>query len=296
MKILITGSGGFIGRHLSNRLAKTENEIIGLCREKTNSEIKEISGDINDEKVLAKLVPETDVIIHLAAYLDVKESFFRLNEVFTTNVRGTFSILKEISLTKRKPHFVFLSSSTVYGNTTKIPIKETHQLNPFTPYSMSKATCEMMCRGFMNSHEIPTTILRPFSVYGPDGPVHQAIPRIIRQLESSNVIIQDNPDEVRDFVYVDDVVDAIVKSIQKKPNKLKIYNIGSGKGTTMMNTTKTIAKLSPKKITIKRGIISELNEKKSTADISLIKTELGWRPKTTLIDGLRLTLKDDVLV
>ncbi|MHB8602975.1 MAG: NAD-dependent epimerase/dehydratase family protein [Nitrosotalea sp.] len=296
MKILITGSGGFIGRHLSNRLAETENEIIGLCRKKTNPTIKEISGDINDEKVLAKLVPKTDVIIHLAAYLDVKESFSRLNEVFTTNIQGTFGILKAISLIKRKPHFIFLSSSTVYGNTTKIPIKETHQLDPFTPYSMSKATCEMMCKGFTNSHEIPMTIMRPFSVYGPDGPTHQAIPRIIRQLKSSNIIIQDNPDEVRDFVYVDDVVDAIVKAMQKKPSKLKIYNIGSGKGTTMMNATKTIAKLFPKKITIKHGIISELNKKKSTSDISLIKTELGWRPKTTLIDGLRLTLKNDIFI
>lgn len=287
-KILITGVGGFIGKPLCSKLSKTKNEIVSLCKSNTNFDfgVKEIMGDINDSKLVKKLVSDVDVVIHLAAYLDVKKSFENLEEVYNTNVNGTFNFLKHISSLKNKPHFLFMSSSVVYGNTSKIPLKESQLLNPTTPYAMTKASSEMLCLGISNSYDVPLTILRPFSVYGPHAPSHQAIPKIISQIKTGNKLILDNPMEIRDFIYVDDVVDSIIKAIKHKPLKPKIYNVGSGKKVLMKSLANFFLQISNKRIKLIQGNITELNYKKSVADISLIKKELGWKPKTTLNEGI----------
>jgi nucleoside-diphosphate-sugar epimerase len=295
-KILITGAGGFIGKNLCKNLENSNYKIISLCRNpfKNNSKTLEILGDITDEKLIAKISSDIDIIVHLAAYLDVKQSFTNLDEVFRTNIQGTFNIVKHISRLAKKPHFIFMSTSTVYGNGKTSPIKESSLSDPRTPYSMSKASCEIICHGFANSHDIPITILRPFSVYGLDGPSHQAIPRIIRQIKKENAIIQDNPNEIRDFVYVDDVVEAIVKVIKSKPPKFQIYNIGSGKGTSMLELLSTMSKICNREITIKKGSITEINKRRSIADITLIKKNLNWKPKTVLAKGLEKILQQEL--
>lgn len=295
-KILITGAGGFIGKNLCKNLEKSNYQITGLCRYpfKNNSKTLEILGDVNDEKLIAKITSDVDIIVHLAAYLDVKQSFTNLDEVFRTNIQGTFNILKHLSKLPRKPHFIFMSTSTVYGNGKTSLIKESSILDPTTPYSLSKASCEIMCRGFANSYDISTTILRPFSVYGLDGPSHQAIPRIILQMKKENTLIQDNPNEIRDFVYVDDVVEAMIKVIKSKPQKFQIYNIGSGKGTSMLELLSTISKVCNRKITFKKGNITEINKRKSIADIALIKKNLKWKPKTALAKGLEKILQQEL--
>ena len=108
-KILITGAGGFIGKSLFSRLEKTKNEIITLCQvpSKHSTNFSEYVGDINDEKLVSKLVSDVDVIVHLAAYLDVKSSFEKINLVYNTNIKGTFNILKNISFLRKKPHIIF---------------------------------------------------------------------------------------------------------------------------------------------------------------------------------------------
>jgi nucleoside-diphosphate-sugar epimerase len=285
-KILITGAGGFIGKSLLSKLSKTQNELVTFSKHKHyfDFNLTEIIGDINNEKIIKKLVSDVDIIIHLAAYLDVKQSFIELEKVYHTNLDGTFNLLKHVKDLEKKPHFVFMSSSVVYGNTTKIPIKETQMLNPTNPYGMSKASSELLCLGISNSYGIPLTILRPFSVYGYLAPKHQVIPRIVSQLENKTLIV-DNPHEIRDFVHVDDVVESITKSIKHNPKFPKIYNVGSGKPVSILSLTKTIIRLSKNKPKLIFGN-KIFNRKKSLADISSIQKDLNWKPKIDLDDGI----------
>jgi len=296
-KILITGAGGFIGQALCDRFAKTKNDVTIIIRKhkKNNFKYTQIIGDLKNEKLISNL-KNYDTVIHLAAFVDVKDSFKNVEKVYKINVEPTFNILKKISSVKKKPHFIYLSSSVVFGNTNKIPIDESFPLNPTSPYAMSKACCEMLCRGFSNAYDIPITILRPFSVYGPNAPHHQLIPRLINQLKNQKKLVQNNPLEIRDFVYIDDVADAIFKSSNYKPKGLKIYNVGSGKKISIMELINQVLKLYPHGIILKKGKISELNKKKSLADISLIKKELKWIPETSIQKGLKKVIAKENLL
>ena len=291
-KILITGAGGFIGKNLCYGLSDTKNEITAFSKSKIEFGygFNHVKGDMKNTKLISNLVDDLDVIIHLAADTHAMLSFQRLDKIFQSNIKGTFNLLKSIASFKKKPHFIFLSSNLVYGNEKKIPIKETESLEPYSPYAMTKSCGEFMCRGFANSYNIPLTILRPFFTYGKYVPHHTFFPRIIKQIENNSTVILDNPNEIRDCVFVDDVVDAIKKAIKSKPSKIKVYNIGSGKKISVIELVEKIIKFYPKKITVKKGRKTELNNRKLVADINLIKKELNWSPKTSLHDGLEKTI------
>ena len=289
--ILITGGGGFFGKNLSHRLSNTKNEVTTFSKSKIkfDDDFNHVIGNLKNTKQIWKLV-DVHVIIHLAAYSHAQLSFQKLDRLFQDNIKGTFNLLNSLVSLRKKPHFIFMSSCLVYGNEKKIPIKETESLEPFSPYAMSKSCGELMCKGFANSFEIPITIFRPFFTYGTVGQHDSFIPRLIKKIENQNEIILDNPQEIRDYVFIDDVVDAIIKAIKKKPSKIKTYNIGSGKKILINDLIEKIIKFYPKKIHVKRGRKTELNNRKLVADINLIKKELNWSPKTSLHDGLEKTI------
>ncbi len=286
MKILITGHNGFLGSHLITKLS-SKYEIVGISKEKSINKIPQIQTDIT--KISYENIPkDVQCVIHLAAISDVDYCQHNPEESTEVNVMGTQKML-EISRKLNSP-FLFLSSSHVYGIPQKLPITEEHPKNPTSIYGDNKLAAEELCHTYSQLHGLDTIILRLFSVYGPNSPTHLVTNRIISQLISSNKIELGNLHTKRDFIYVDDVVRAIEISL-KNMNKFNVFNVGSEKSHSILEICNML-----KEITGQNFEIKSIKSKKRQNDIPEIVSDssklkhFGWTPKTTLKEGLTLTV------
>lgn len=284
-KILITGSQGFIGSHLLKVLLP-QNKVIGInkTRDLKKRNYKPIIKDIlklNDVKESFR------AIIHLAAITDVEFCNKNTQKCIQTNVLGT---LKMLELARKKDcKFVFISTSHVYGKPKVIPIKENHSRNPSSIYAISKFLGENCCEIFAKTYSLDLTILRLFSVYGKNSPPYLVTSRIISQLNKKSIQLG-NLKSKRDFVYIDDVVRAI-KLILEKSKGFSTYNVGTGKSYSILELCNIIKKLTGKNFSVKssKSYQRKMDIQEMVANISKIK-KMGWKPKTSLEKGLKITL------
>lgn len=290
-KILVTGYSGFIGRNLIVKLLK-KYDIIGLSNISTSTlGITKIRKDIR--KLSTHDIPkDISYIVHLAALSDISYCHDNPSECFDVNVRGTQNLL-EISR-KIGSKFLFISTSHVYGIPIKIPMAENHPRNPTSIYASSKFAGEIISESYARNYGMDVSILRLFSVYGHNSPQHSVISRIINQLKSTEIIKLGNLYPKRDFVYVNDVVNAI-ELVIKKSSGFRIFNVGNGKSFSISEICKIIQQISDMKITIKS--VPELKRKQEVknvvADISKMKS-MGWKPQMSLQAGLEISFKDDM--
>ena len=285
-KILVTGHTGFIGSHLVE-LLKKNYEIIGLSRNAPkNPDIVQIKGDIR--KITSKKIPKNlESIIHMAAMTDVLYCHNNPVECFDVNVNGTQNMLEIAKKTKTK--FFYISTHHVYGKPSSLPVKETCSQNPASIYSTSKAAAELVSSSYSSSFGMDVSLLRIFSVYGPNSPNHLVTTRLISQLLKGNKFRVGNLFPKRDFIYVKDIVNAIEK-ILKKSHGSNVYNIGTGKSYSILKICKILQKISNKKMKIES--IKSLSRKSDVPDIFADNSKirkLGWRPQTDFIEGLKLT-------
>lgn len=290
MKILITGSNGFLGKNLIAKLENSQHKIIGISTKQKNlksKNIKFVRGNLSNKKIINKWIKDVDLIIHLAAFSDVKNSFINPKKIFKSNIESTFNILEALTKLEKKPRLIFLSSSAVYGNDYKHSVNENEETSPRNPFAMSKIVGEKLCQGFSNSFDIPITVLRPFTIYGSDAPKHQVIPKIMSQIKQQEIIIN-NPDEIRDFIFIDDVVSVILYLIKKQTRNFMIYNIGTGKGHKMLEIAKLLIEIhGNKKTKLKIGEKSIINKRKMVADNNLILKNTNWKPKIDIVEGIK---------
>lgn len=262
-KILVTGSRGFLGKDLIEKL-KNNYEVIAFDKEngKNIEKIEDFEGIFVDK------------VIHLAALTRHKNEL----EMFNTNVIGTLNVLEYCK--KIGKGLIFASSAAVYGN-AKSPIKEDSDLNPISFYGLTKTIGEKLCWFYNQNYGISTIILRIFNLYGPEQQKGFIIPDIISQLENQNISLG-NPNPKRDFIYIDDVVEAISKSMKK--NSFDIINIGSGKSYSIKEVAEKIVK--------GKDVVYSGGEERSDiyADVTRAKKVLGWEPKISLDDGLKRIL------
>ncbi len=284
-KILITGSQGFIGSHILRYLLP-KNKIIGvnIMLDKKVQNYLPFKKDIlklSSSDVSGKL----NAIIHLAAITDVNFCNKNPQKSFETNVLGTQNIL-EIAR-KKNCKFVFLSTNHVYGKPQKLPINENHPKKPNSIYAASKLAGEICCEGYAKSYGMDVSILRLFSVYGPNAPSHLVTSRIISQLGKKSIKLG-NLNSKRDFVYIDDVIRAIL-TVLNKSKKFQVYNVGSGKSYSIMEICNLFKKISGRDIPVEsvKSILrkSEINE--VVADNSKIK-KLGWKPLINISKGIQM--------
>lgn len=287
-KILITGSQGFIGSHLLRELL-SENEIIGLNISK-DFKTKNYKPRI---KNIVKLKPSDikeslDGIIHLAALTDVEFCNKFPKKCIETNILGTQKILELAR--KKNCKLIFVSTSHVYGIPKKLPIKENYSTNPTSLYAKSKRLAEILCEEYSKAYGLDVSILRLFSVYGKNSPPHLVTSRIISQLDKKTIQLG-NVSSRRDFVYIDDAINAI-KIVLKNCRNFGIYNVGTGKSHSILEVCNLIKKLTNKKTPVKTITIIRRKDdaKEIVADISRIK-RLGWKPQTPLENGLKITLQ-----
>jgi len=306
MRYLVTGGAGFIGSHLVERLLKEGNYVIALDNLFSGKmsnishllanpnlkfyQKKSINQDLDE--LFKKEKPE--IVFHLAAIPRVQFSIGHPKETYTANVEGTINLLRA-SKKHNVKRFVFSSSSSIYGNRESLPLSETMQPNPLSPYALHKLIGEYYCKLFYNLYGLETISLRYFNVYGPrqdpDGDYACLIPRFIKKIASNETpIINGSGEQTRDFTFVSDVIEANIKASQTSDKRAfgEAFNIGSSRNISVNEVTQSILKLANS--SIKPAHNPPVIEPKHTlADISRAKLILGWQPKYDFIQGLKET-------
>jgi len=236
--LVITGQSGFIGSHLVDSLSK-KYKIIGISNIKSSltkipSNVTQIKQDVR--KITEKNLPKNFFcIVHLAALTDVAYCQENPTKCIEVNVNGTQRMLELAR--KKDSKFLFLSTSHVFGKPIKLPINENHSRIPTSIYSASKLCAENLCEAYSKAYGLDISIIRLFSIYGPKSPLHLVTSKIISQLLTKNVIHLGNVKPKRDFLFINDTIDAI-QIVLKKMNGFNSYNVGSGKSHSIFEVYK----------------------------------------------------------
>ncbi len=277
--ILVTGGKGFIGSHLVKRLKKDGHTVVVVDRK---------SGvDINGKKLYGVFKKKRfDSVVHLAAEVGVRDSFKRPDEYMYTNVVGTHRLLKLVKEYKIK-QFIFASSSSVYGKRKgKKGFKETDMLSPISPYAYTKQVAEQLCEAMLKDSKVKLTMLRFFTVYGPNNRRDMAVFKFIDAIARGNKIDVYGRGTKRDFTYVDDIVEAIVRVI-KKPLKSEVINLGNSTPTTVLQLVRTIEKHVGRKAKIVKKPLPRGDVPVTYANINKAKRLLMWKPTTKINNGIK---------
>jgi len=274
LKIVITGSSGFIGSYLTNALSNLGYKIIEL----------DIKNGVNltDSKSFDK-IGKVDVIVHLAARSFVPDSFISPQSFYLENYISTLNVLEYARKNNIK---VLYFSSYLYGSPVYLPIDELHPLSPHNPYSQTKLICEKLCEGYNRDFGLDIVVFRPFNIYGKGQNPSFLIPSILKQTDRGIINLQD-PRPRRDFIHVIDVVAAVEKVIKLQPTGYLVFNIGSGKSYSINELTEQISKAVSKDLIINFANIYRKGEVLETvANINKAKNILFWEPKIDLKVGL----------
>ena len=321
-KILITGTGGFIGFHLAENLLKLGFNVIGIDG---LTDYYDINLKIERHNILSKydyfskheflledltkpknifVKYEPNIVVHLAGQAGVRYSIENPRSYIDFNIVGTFNILEMCKVYQVK-HLLFSSTSSVYGDNNLIPFKEIHKADePLSFYGATKKSCEVMLHSYSHIYKIPVTIIRFFTVYGPWGRPDMALFKFTKKiLNNEEIEIFNKGNMKRDFTYIDDLINGIISILNLIPNnennnlKLKndslsksapyrIINIGNSNPTNLMKYISLIEE----KLGIrakKKFLDMQKGEVKDTwSDISLIKNLNGFEPKTNISQGI----------
>ena len=275
--IIISGAEGFIGKNLISKLSKIKKyKLIKMNKS---------FGNISKEKTWKKL-PKAKTLIHLAAKTFVPNSWVNPKEFLEVNVLGTLMALEYCRLNKSK--IIFLSSY-LYGNANEVPTSEKAKIKIDNPYSLSKKTAEEICKFYSKKYNVKVIILRPSNAYGPNQKKSFLIPDLVNKLKKKKIIIN-NISVKRDLIHVNDLADAIIKSIPLKKN-FEILNIGSGKSHGIRKIINILQKISGLQTPIKNKGLNKSGEILSTQlNINKARKVLGWTPSYSLEKGLRNTM------
>ena len=280
-EILITGAKGFIGKSLTNHF-----EDLNLSYKAINN-LKSRVQDLSYWKDL----PPAKFLIHLAGRSFVPESWTNSNEFIETNVIGTQGAIDYCL--KHKCKLIF-ASAYVYGPQKKIPISENHPLNPNNYYSLSKFLAEELCKFNALYKGLDVTILRLFNVFGPGQRKEFLIPSIIDQIKNNNVIYVQDLLPVRDYVFVEDVVKAFSKTIEKNLEGCHFINIGSGYGLSVKEVINLIQKVAKKNLPIISRNLKRDNEILNViSDISYAKSIIDWSPSFSFEDAIKKIMEEE---
>tara|TARA_R100001530_G_scaffold75401_1_gene52996 strand:- start:1566 stop:2531 length:966 start_codon:yes stop_codon:yes gene_type:complete len=299
IKVFITGAEGFIGSYLAGLLTEGGAHVTAMAQYNSWSsfgwlddspirhDMKCVHGDVRDPEQLRDLLKGEQVIFHLAALMSVPHSSQAPRSYLETNVNGTMNVLHAGRDAER---IINTSTSEVYGTAQEVPIHEDHRIFPQSPYAASKVGGDAVARSFFESFNTPVITLRPFNTYGPRQSERAVIPAIIRQLldpQCTRINLGDLTPR-RDLTYVDDTVMAFASMMSGKLGE--VYNCGAGESIS-------IGALANKLVGERKNIISTSDRKRTNDVMDLvagtkkIKEATQWEPKTSLTEGLELTLK-----
>lgn len=278
--VAVTGSSGFVGSYLVRRLSELKVSVLRL-------DIRD-GVDFTDWAQIRDL-PQFDTMIHLAAKIFVPAAYENPREYYHINIGSTINALEICRTHGAKMVF---ASSYVYGQPKYLPIDEEHPASVFNPYCHSKVVGESLCEGYHRDFGIRIVILRAFNLYGPGQDRRTVIPSIIEQAKTGSILLKD-PQPKRDFVYIDDMVNAYIKAIQYEKTPFETFNIAGGRSYSIKQISETIARRLADDVAVEFTGERRKNEVMDTiADISKAKKLLGWQPKIGIEEGIDLCLRD----
>lgn len=278
-RVAITGVTGFIGKALAARLCRDGYLVDGLSS---------ADGDIATMDLDARLSNfRPNQLIHLAGRTFVPASWSNPLDFYRVNVQGAVNVA---DYCRRNSVSLVYVSAYVYGAPVCLPIREDSLARPNNPYAQSKLLGEEVCRQYAATYGLPVVILRPFNVYGPGQPLPFLIPTIVNQALHDEVIEVDSLAPRRDYVYIDDLTEAIVLSLGSTQAGVT-YNVGSGQSVSVSEVIKTVLLRSGIDKTVRTRNIERPNEVMDVvADISRFSADFAWQPRFTLVDGIDAVL------
>ena len=303
MNFLITGVAGFLGSALAEHLAREGHQVRGLDDLSTGDpqalspDIHFTRGDVNDRPKLWTLLQEVDCVYHLAARVSVPESVLYPREYNAVNVGGTVSLMEAMRDVGVR-RVILASSGAVYGDQGEQPLQETAIPDPRSPYAVSKVSAEHYVRTIGKLWGMETVCLRIFNAYGPGQhlpPSHPpVVPHFLRQaLRGGTLVVHGDGSQTRDYVYVDDVVSAMVAAATAPNINGIVINVGSGTETSIRELVKKVSETTGREVDSLYNANTSGGVSRMRADLSLAAQKLNYRPSIKLEDGLRLTLLRD---
>ncbi|PWE57093.1 UDP-glucuronate 5-epimerase [Metarhizobium album] len=324
MRYLITGTAGFIGFHLARRLLEEGHSVTGFdgmtayynvrLKEARHAALaqfpafKPFIGMLEDEKALAAAydIEKPDVIVHLAAQAGVRYSLENPRAYFDANLSGTWNVL-ELARRAEIRHLMLASTSSVYGANPDIPFRESDRTDePLTFYAASKKATEVMAHSYSHLHKIPTTAFRFFTVYGPWGRPDMALFKFVKGiLDGSEIEIYGEGRMSRDFTYVDDLVDGIVRLsavVPAEANRVqvpgvidtlshqapfRVVNIGGGQPVGLLDFVETVEEVLGRPAKRRMLPMQKGDVPRTYASPDLLVALTGYKPETSLKDGVR---------
>ncbi|MFN2289626.1 MAG: NAD-dependent epimerase/dehydratase family protein [Anaerolineae bacterium] len=303
MRVLITGGAGFLGSALANRLAGQGHTVLVLD-DLTAGDPRRLSpdvlltrGDVKDVPKLWTLLQGVDCVYHLAARVRVPESIHYPSDYNTVNVGGTVAVMEAVRDTG-VCRVVFASSGALYGEQEQQPISESQVPKPNSPYGVSKIAAEYYVSTLGRLYDIETVALRIFNAYGPGQELPPSypplIPQLLRQAQTGgSMVIFGDGRQTRDFVFLDDVLDALVLAATAGDANRATVNIGSGQEISINDVAQCAARVTGKQVNLLHNQSQSGGVSRLVADVTLAQALLGWTPHTSLEEGLRLTLERD---
>lgn len=303
MNFLITGAAGFLGSALANHLAREGHQVRGLDDLSTGDpqalspDVHFTRGDVNDRPKLWTLLQEVDCVYHLAARVSVPESMLYPREYNAVNVGGTVSLMEAMRDVGVR-RVILASSGAVYGEQGEQPLKESATPDPHSPYAVSKVSAEYYVRTIGKLWGMETVCLRIFNAYGPGQRLPAShppvVPFFLRQaLRDGTLVAHGDGQQTRDYVYVDDVVSAMVAAATAPNVNGLVINVGSGVETSIRDLIKKVAEVTGREVNALYNSNTSGGVSRMQADLTLAAQKLNYRPSINLDKGLRLTLQRD---
>jgi len=310
---LVTGAAGFVGSHVVDRLLASGATVVGIdsfedyypCAWKT-ANVRAASGNpdftLLEADILAlaadggsggsrlhELVESADCVLHFAAQAGVRASWGTSFETYVTNNVLATQVLLEACRGTGLRRFVYASSSSVYGDTDQLPMREDARCLPVSPYGVTKLAAEHLCGLYWKSFGVPTVSLRFFTVYGPRQRPDMAFHKFIRaMLEDEPLDLFGSGAQTRDFTYVSDIVDGIVAALDAKPGS--VFNLGGGARVTLAEAIHTLEACSGLKARVERHGVQDGDVRHTWADLSRAGADLAYVPRVSLEEGLAAEL------
>jgi NAD dependent epimerase/dehydratase len=304
-KVLVTGAGGFIGSHLTERLVELGASTRALVHYNSagawgwldaspfKDEMEVVQGDICDRDSMTRATDGVEIVFHLAALIAIPYSYQAPLSYIRTNIEGTLNVL-QAAKSAGAELVVQTSTSEVYGTARVVPISEEHPLQGQSPYSASKIGADKMAEAVHRSFGLPVTIVRPFNTYGPRQSARAVIPTIITQALTRDAVRLGNLEPTRDLNYVTDTADGFIRAAESPAALGQTINIGTGREISIGELAARILQMLGKDLPIicedQRVRPDKSEVERLCADNRVARELLGWEPRVTLEEGLRRTI------
>lgn len=305
--VLVTGAGGFIGSHLTEKLVESGARVRAFVRYNSRGEagflrlldaeilskIDVIAGDLRDEDAVRKAVKDCQTVFHLGALISIPYSYYHPVEVASTNVIGTLNVLlacRDMGVER----LVHTSTSEVYGTARIVPIDEAHPLQGQSPYSASKIGADKLAESFFCAFNLPVITVRPFNTFGPRQSARAVIPTIITQALVKDSIKLGNLNTTRDFTFVADTVAGFMAAATAEAGLGEVFNLGTGEEIRVGDLAEKVIRLVGRKVEIdveEQRLRPEKSEVlRLISNNTRAREVLGWKPEYTLERGLLETI------